>query len=131
MKSPITRPSSFSIGASTIRPVSGSRPASIRSSQASAPGPLTAYCAKPEMSRMPTAARTARTSAATWGKSVERRHENASRTPGGANQSGTSRPQAAPNSAPSAARRSWIGEVRSCRPAGSSSFGKRMEKRRA
>jgi hypothetical protein len=88
------------------------------------------YLAKPELSISPTPSRTARASSPTVSKSVERCQLKLSRTPGGANQSGTSSPAAAPNCAPAAASRSWMGVVRSGRAAVSSSLGKRIEKRR-
>src|SRR5690606_16544096 len=90
VKSPISLPSSFSIGASAMRPGAGSLQASIRSSQSPALSPVTRYLAKLEISIRPTRLRTACTSAATCSKSVERRHENSSLAPCGAYQSGTS-----------------------------------------
>ena len=92
VKSPISLPSSFSIGASVMRPGFGSLQASIRSSQAAAPSPVTLYLAKFEISARPTPSRTVATSLATWEKSLERRHENSSLTPSGAYHSGTSSP---------------------------------------
>src|SRR5437899_434068 len=77
VKSPISLPSSLSIGASVMRPGLGSLQASMRSSQAAAPSPVISYLAKLEISDRPTPPRTAATSLATWLKSVERRHENA------------------------------------------------------
>ena len=106
VKSPMTLPSSLSIGASTMRPSRGMRLASIRSSHPRAPGPVTRYFANPEVSVRPTRSRTARHSAPTCSKSTERRQENTSSTPGGANQRGVSSPHAAPNCAPASRSRS-------------------------
>ena len=78
VKSPISLPSCFSIGASTMRPTSGIRQARIRSSQLSAPGPFTVYFANPEISMIPTFCRTFFASSPTVSKSVERRQENSS-----------------------------------------------------
>ena len=72
VKSPINRPASFSIGESAIRPVRGRALASSPSSQASAPGPATAYLAKFAISVTPTPSRTVRTSSPTRLKSFER-----------------------------------------------------------
>ena len=91
-KSPMTRPSSFSIGASVIRPIAGNLQARIVSSQAAAPAPLMVYFAKFEISDKPTESRTVATSFATGSKSVDRRQLKASSTPSGANQSAVSKP---------------------------------------
>ena len=98
MKSPISLPASFSIGASAIRPVRGIRFASSPSSQASAPGPVTANLAKLAISVTPTPSRTARTSVPTALKSFERWKDSRSSagSPAGAYQSGTSMPQVTP-----------------------------------
>ena len=99
-------PSSLSIGASTMRPSRGTREDRIRSSHSGAPDPVTRYFANPEVSLRPTPSRTARHSAPTCSKSTERCQENTSSRPGGAYQSGTSSPHAAPNWAPAARSRS-------------------------
>lgn len=72
VRSPLSRPSGESIGASLARPGLGSLLAIIRSSHASAPGPLTSKREKPEMSSRPTASRTALHSSAMIGKALER-----------------------------------------------------------
>ena len=94
------------MGASVMRPGFGIREAKIWSSQTKAPSPTTEYLAKPEISIKPTPLRTDCVSSATYSKSVERRHENLSCTPSGANQSGTSSPKALPICAPAAIMRS-------------------------
>ena len=132
VKSPISLPLSFNIGESVNRPSRGSLLARICSSQAPAPGPVTSYLAKLEISDMPTALRTARHSSPTCPCAFERRYVTSSRAcmPFGANHSACSSPNTAPKTAPLAFRRSYIGVIRSGRAAGSSSFGKRMLKRR-
>ena len=100
VKSPMSFPFLFNIGASVMRPGLGIREAKIWSSQATVPSPTTEYLAKPEISIKPTPLRTDCVSSATCSKSVERRHENLSCTPSGANQSGTSSPKALPICAP-------------------------------
>ena len=78
-----------------MRPAFGMRFVISRDRNASAPVPVIVYLAKFAISVTPTLFRTARHSAFTCGKSLERRKETMSfgSTPFGANQSGVSSPQ--------------------------------------
>ena len=131
VKSPIRAPRGLSMGVSTILPSAGRRLASSRPSHGPAPGPVISYLAKPEVSVMPTPSRTARHSSPTGPCALERRKVRVSTgsAPGGAYHSACSSPNAAPNTAPFAFRRSWIGVRRRGRPAGRSSLGKGTRKR--
>src|SRR5439155_10958920 len=107
-------------GDSVNRSSRGSLFARIRSSQAPAPGPVTSYLAKLEISERPTALRTARHSSPTGPCAFERRYVTSSRAslPFGANHSGYSSPKAVPTTAPLAFTRSYTGVIRSGRAAG-------------
>ena len=100
VRSPLSRPSAASIGASFACPGAGSREAMTRSSQSSAPAPLTSYRENPEMSTSPTRSRTASHSSATIGNALERLSVGVSSKPGGANSSGVSRPHVQPHRQP-------------------------------
>ena len=72
VRSPFSLPVSDSIGASFARPGAGSFEAITRSSQASAPAPVTSKREKPVISSSPTSLRTAAHSAATISKAFDR-----------------------------------------------------------
>ncbi len=72
MKSPISFPVSFNIGARAIRPFLGILLVSSFSKNSLAPVPLNSCFAKPVISISPTFSRTPLTSSATTGKALDR-----------------------------------------------------------
>ena len=96
------------MGVSAMRPGTGIRPASSRSSPSLAPGPSTRNLAKPVVSIRPTVARTARVSARTRSQALERPKVTSSTgsNPGAWNHSADSSPKASPNTALASASRS-------------------------
>ena len=130
--SPTIRPSGLSIGVSAMRPGFGSRLVNRPCSHSADPGPVTRYLAKLEHSVSPTRSRTARHSSATTGNALDRRNVTSSTgsSPGRWNHSACSSPKPAPHTALCAVNRSYTGVVCNGRPAGSSSLGNVMRKRR-
>ncbi len=85
-----------------------------------------------DMSSMPTASRTARCSAAWYGKDASRPQPRRTSgcEPGSANHSGYSQPEETANWAPAAASRSWITERRTLRAVAGCQFGQAASPKR-